>query len=377
MIEAFSELFPPAIEHGYQMKDQHFSRKLGITIRRIKIGQESYSIRPSFVMPPMAGKTDEVEKPLFLRKFGVPFWALAHVFGRDAMYWYRLERALGRNSLVGTTISDPEKLPENLCGDEKHSWLKGERVYLATTAGSECILGAGIARQANAQELTPAYGRFKQEAQVLRPGYSPQTVNLDGWEATRNAWLALFPKVNIVLCILHIFIAVRDRTKKKFKDIFAVVADKFWEAYEANGRQFFSQRMRRLYEWAVKQDLPAVIIEKLAKLHNHLDFYARAYYFPKAHRTSNMLERIMRLMDRHLFCMQYFHRKLESAVLTIRAWALIYNFAPWNPCTVHKRRFKSPAPMLNGSYYHENWLQNLLISASLGGYRTPPQNALH
>jgi hypothetical protein len=29
-------------------------------------------------MPYMIARTDEVEGPLFLRKFGVPFWALAH-----------------------------------------------------------------------------------------------------------------------------------------------------------------------------------------------------------------------------------------------------------------------------------------------------------
>ena len=31
-------------------------------------------------------------------------WALARVFGRDPMYWYRLECALGRFSVVGTTV---------------------------------------------------------------------------------------------------------------------------------------------------------------------------------------------------------------------------------------------------------------------------------
>jgi hypothetical protein len=46
-----------------------------------------------------------VEKPLFLRRWGVPHWALAYVFGRDGQYWYRLENRLGRNSVVG--VIDP------------------------------------------------------------------------------------------------------------------------------------------------------------------------------------------------------------------------------------------------------------------------------
>ena len=180
MKEAFPELLPVEIACGYRMKDNRSSNKLGLIIRRIKIGKASYSIRPSFAMPYMVGKTDEVEKALFLRKFAVPFWALAYVFGRDAMYWYRMERSLGRNSVVGTTVSEPESLPDHLSADEKHSWLKGEQVYLATTAGAQCILGVDIAEGADAQSLEPAYGRFKQEAQLLKPGYSPQTVNMDG-----------------------------------------------------------------------------------------------------------------------------------------------------------------------------------------------------
>ena len=88
----FPELFPADFEQGYLLKDIRPSRKLGIPLRRIlcKSSDRSFSVRPSCVLPYMAGWTDEVEKPLFLRRFGVPFWAIAHVFGRNPMYWYRL-----------------------------------------------------------------------------------------------------------------------------------------------------------------------------------------------------------------------------------------------------------------------------------------------
>ena len=36
---------------------------------------------------------------------------MAHVFGRDALYWYRLEQGLGRFSLVGTTVKAPSTYP--------------------------------------------------------------------------------------------------------------------------------------------------------------------------------------------------------------------------------------------------------------------------
>ena len=48
-----------------------------------------------------------------------PAGHIAHVFGRDAMYWYRLEQGLGRFSLVGTTVKSPEQLPKDLVADEK------------------------------------------------------------------------------------------------------------------------------------------------------------------------------------------------------------------------------------------------------------------
>jgi len=80
-IKLFPELFPPGITNGYLMKDIYHSKKQPIAIRRIKIAGVPYTIRPSFMMPYMTGIVDEIEKPLFFRKFNVPFWALCHVFG--------------------------------------------------------------------------------------------------------------------------------------------------------------------------------------------------------------------------------------------------------------------------------------------------------
>ena len=48
-----------------------------------------FALRPSFVMPSLIARTAEVEKALSLRQWGVPFDALASIFGRDALFWYR------------------------------------------------------------------------------------------------------------------------------------------------------------------------------------------------------------------------------------------------------------------------------------------------
>ena len=88
------ELFPRDFVHGYKLKDGRVSSKQDLPIRRIVLRDgTAYSIRPSFLMPYMTARTEDVEGPLFLRKFGVPYWALTHVFGRDPMSWYRLECA--------------------------------------------------------------------------------------------------------------------------------------------------------------------------------------------------------------------------------------------------------------------------------------------
>ena len=92
------------------MKDIYHSKKQSIAIRRIEIAGITYTIRPSFLMPYMTGVVDEIEKALFMRKFNVPFWALSYAFGKDPMYWYRIEQSLGRNSIVGTTIRNCEDI---------------------------------------------------------------------------------------------------------------------------------------------------------------------------------------------------------------------------------------------------------------------------
>jgi hypothetical protein len=44
---------------------------------------------PAFGMPERSGRVDTVEKAFFFMRFHVPCWAIAYVFGRDAMEGYR------------------------------------------------------------------------------------------------------------------------------------------------------------------------------------------------------------------------------------------------------------------------------------------------
>jgi len=362
------ELFPATFARGYQLKDDRMSAKREVLIRRIVLNDgTAYSIRPSFLMPYMTARVADVEGPLFLRKFGVPFWALAHVFGADPMYWYRLECGLGRFSVVGATVRKAV-LPDHLLADEHHQTLDGPKVYIATTVGSGCCLGAEPAAAAGTDDLKAAYAVFKDEARDVTAEYTPRTVSTDGWKGTQAAWKALFPRVVILLCFLHAWLKIRDRAKH-LKEVFADVSRRVWEAYHAPDRRCFGQRLRRLRQWATEH-LTGVVRENVLDLCRKRRWFSVAYRHVGGHRTSNMLDRQMRGMNRYFDHGQHLHGSRGACRLHCRAWALLWNFSPWHPATARKNQgWRCPAERLNRHRYHDSWLQNLLISASLDGYR--------
>lgn len=292
------------------------------------------------------------------------------------MYWHRLECSLGRSSLVGTTVKAAERLPRHLVADEKHTTMAGEKVYLAATAGSGCCLGMALARAAGNADLEAAYGVFRDEARLLDPEYRPETVNTDGWPATQAAGLALFKGITLILCFLHAFLKIRDRAKH-LGETFDALRERVWDAYHAPDARTFSQRLRRLREWAEAHVEKAVVREKVLSLCSKRGAFARAYAHPGCRRTSNMVDRVLRRLDYHLYCGQHLHGSAASSERGLRGWALIHNFAPSCPWTVRESPgLRSPAERLNGRRYHPEWLQNLMVSASLGGYRRTPPKAV-
>ena len=65
-IQDTPELFPPLIRRGYRMKDLYSSLKTGCKLRRIEVRDlDCYLVRPSFLMPYPAGRTEDVQAPLF------------------------------------------------------------------------------------------------------------------------------------------------------------------------------------------------------------------------------------------------------------------------------------------------------------------------
>lgn len=378
MIEQYPELFPAAIRHGYRLHDYlPASVKLpGVRFRRIQLKaagdegeQQVLTICSSAIMPYMTGYTDEVEKALFLRRFGVPFWGLTYVFGRDDAYWYRMTSQLGRYEIVGTVVKDPARLPTDLLADEKHVHFNGEKGYIATTVGADCVLGASLTLAADEEALTAAYGRFQQEAQQVDPDYAPQTVNTDGWTATQNAWHRLFPTITVIQCFLHAFLSIRDRTQKRYQTLYAEIQRQVWEIYQAVDRTDFFRQVVDFQLWA-QQELAGPALEAVLKLCAKSDLFALAFDYPSAYRTSNMIDRHMIPLDRWLCASRYFHGHWSSAELQIRSWVLFHDFMPFCPRAQIRERAISPVHQLNGFVYHPNWLHNLLISTSCTGMMT-------
>jgi len=363
----YPELFPLNFEKNYMLNGRtRPSKKLDFKMRKVQVDGISYRIRPSFILSYNRAKTDDVSGALFLIKFGVPFWALAYLFGKNAMWWYRLFISLSYCNIVGTTIRDKTLIPKDIIADEHHIRILGNKAYAATTIGANCILGIDVSAKADEENLEKSYGVFKSEAEQIDPLYVPKSVGTDGWFATQKAWKSLYEKIQIIECFLHAFLKVRDRATKKLNEYFDIAGDKIWECYRAETKQSLGQQIRRLREWVNDKVPNCPMKDNILKLCKKKNKWMKHFDNPDAYRTSNMLDRLMRSMKKHAYNSQMFHGTIESTTKNFRAFALLYNFSPSCPAA-RINELESPSARLNGFIYHENWLHNFLISASLGG----------
>ena len=373
VLEETPELLPQAVRnHGFWLDghERQSTRLPDIRLRRIRVPGTNtvFTIRPSAVLPSMVGFTDEVEDGLKLLSHDNPPELVAEVTGRNAMFWYRLISRIGRFSLPGTTLRSVQTLPEDLAADEYHSTINRNKIYACVTAARGVLLGLAVSRTADEAGLQDAYGQFRTEMQDLDPNYTPSSVNTDGWPATRAAWRTLFAGIALILCFLHGFLKIRDRCRRKFPEL----KTRIWDVYRAATRTEFQERMTSLKTWVAEQELPSTVQTYVDKLTALSGRYAEAYDHPGCHRTSNMVDRLMNLLDRAVHRGRRLHGHLMSAEYRLRGWSLLLNFRPFS--ARHRSRseviWPSAAARVNQKTYHDNWLHNLYVSASLGGCRT-------
>lgn len=360
------ETFPPLFQSGFHFHSFIFSKKQDLVLRRVRLKADRsvYQIRPSFIMPYMTIETAQASRILSLRMNGTAFWRLAEIGGHDAMFWYRIYLHLGRFSLVGTTIKSKEFLPKALAVDEKHTRWAGEKAYVATTTADGCFLGAALCETAEEPDLQEGYATFAREAGALDPDYEPESVTTDGWDATKKSWKALYRGVTQVLCFLHGFLSIKKRCRRE-KGLLAEVGQRVWDAYRAESVGSFSQRLRRLKEWAMREVKQESVRAQIVKLCERREAYKEGLLKEGAYRTSNHVDRLMGFQDRQLFGMYYFSGDARSAQLYTRAMAMLWNFHHYGPKTI-RNPYKSDSPFegLNGFYYEYDWLENFTLAAS-------------
>ncbi len=371
-IKETPELFPQAIrEKGFWLDghERRSTRLPEVQLRRIRVPKTNtvFTIRPSAVLPSMVGFTDDVSDGLKLLSHGNSPELVAEVAGRNPMFWSRLISRIGRFSLPGTTLRNVETLPEHLAADEYHSTINRNKVYTCVTSAWGVLLGLAVSRTSDEAGLQDAYGQFRTEMQNINPDYTPRSVNTDGWPATRAAWRTLFTSVALILCFLHGFLKIRDRCRKKFQEL----KTRIWDVYRASTRAEFQAQMSRLKTWAAEQELPSTVRTYVDKFTALSDRYAEAYDHPGCHRTSNMVDRLMDQLDRLVHRGRRLHGHLMSAEYRLRGWALLLNFRPFSARHQSRRSvtWPSAAARVNENTYHDNWLHNLYVSASLGGCR--------
>ncbi len=235
---------------------------------------------------------------------------------------------------------------------------------MAFAAGAGCILDIALSAAADEAPLSEAYGVFATEARTLDPAYAPETVNTDGWWATQNAFSALFSTIVPILCFLHGFLKIRDRSRKR-RDLH----QKVWAVYRAETGEAFAQQMAHFRTWFEQETWPQAIAAMVAKLWQRTDPYALSYRHPGCHRTSNLVDRLMNRLTRFLYHGRGLHGHLPASELRLRGWALLNNFRPFAPCSGQVRVYQSLAHRLNQKQYHPHWLHNLQVCASCQGRR--------
>jgi len=371
-IEQYPELFPIEIESGYDFQgwsSAFYKMPIKRRIIQLKKTRSKFLIHPCFILPYLSGNTIEISKGLRLRKDNVSYDTIAQTFGRNAMFWYRLEMSLARNNIVATTVRSASKMPKHILVDEHHNRLNGEKIYICTTVAADCFLGAEITPGVSSEELKEAYQVFQSESVMRFSDYKVLTINIDGFKSTTKAIKQIHPRAVAITCFLHACLKIQTNLKRDNQAIADVILNKAWHCYRAENKQIFAQRIRRFQEMAEQCLLDGNLKESILKLCSKKDLYIKAYDFQNCHRTSNMLDRLMKFQNRRLDNTQHFRGNLTSANNAMRAHALLVNFCPYSTNTIIANGgITSPFEKLNGFKYRENWLENLLVASSLNGY---------
>jgi len=110
----------------------------------------------------MTAFTEDVADPLFLRSFGVPYWAQAPRFGQGPIVMYSLEK-LARNRIVGKTVRQAGN-PRDLLPNDTTRGTPSERSSSPPTGCRGLLIGSLGWWLRCEVAMTSAYETFTSEA---------------------------------------------------------------------------------------------------------------------------------------------------------------------------------------------------------------------
>jgi hypothetical protein len=263
-------------------------------------------------------------------------------------------------------VQDAPKGPRALVAAEKLTRGAQQQGEVPTTGGGGCCLGVSVVEAAATVPVEQGDGEWAKAAKARAPDSQARSVCTDGWEATRQAWRGLLPKMKVVLGCLHALLKMKQYGAGQVRHR---GRDRAWHVYQAATNRQFSQRLRRVAAWT-PAPLRGAVAQRVLKRCRRRRAFTPADDCPQAHRPSHAVDRRLDSQDRRLDAMRSWHGTTDSARLAVRALALQWNF---HPSGARLRRDQpsrvSPLHDLNGLPYHANWLHNLLIASSMGGLR--------
>ena len=263
-------------------------------------------------------------------------------------------------------MQDPQQVPRDLVADEQLTRGAKQQVSVPTTVGGGCFLGGSVVEAAETMTLERGDGACAKDATALAPDSQARAVCTDGWEATRQAWQGLFPKITLVLCVLH---AVLQRKKPWAGPWRHQGLDKAWQVYQAATTRQCAQRLRRVAAWPPWPRSGPVAQRGVQRCRRRTDC-TPADEGPPAHRPSPAVARRRDSQDRRLDARRSGHGTTDRARLAVRAMALLWHFPPYGARLRRDQPSRvAPCHDLNGVQYYPNWLHTLLIASSLGGLR--------
>ena len=105
--------------------------------------------------------------------------------------------------------------------------------------------------------------------------------------------------------LLHSVIKIRQVAQKEPEK--KTLFDKVWQIYYATDTDSFDAAILDLEQWAVKNVVKESVKERIFKIGKRKEEFKTAFQVPSAMRTMNIVDRLMKPLDRFLFMKQYFH----------------------------------------------------------------------